>query len=61
MNAYLKEIVGVCEIEKELTFHIARHNFAMTVTLTNVVSIESVSEMLRYKIFSTAQHYAKVF
>ena len=23
MNAYLKEIAGVCEIEKELTFHIA--------------------------------------
>lgn len=23
MNAYLKEIAGVCEIEKELTIHIA--------------------------------------
>lgn len=50
MNAYLKEIAGVCEIEKELTFHIARHTFATTVTLTNGVPIESVSKMLGIKI-----------
>lgn len=50
MNAYLKEIAGVCELEKELTFHIARHTFATTVTLTNGVPIESVSKMLGIKI-----------
>ena len=60
MNAYLKEIAGVCEIEKELTFHIARHTFATTVTLTNGVSIESVSKMLGHKNLRTTQHYAKV-
>lgn len=60
MNAYLKEIAGVCEIEKELTFHIARHTFATTVTLTNGVPIESVSKMLGHKNLRTTQHYAKV-
>ena len=60
MNAYLKEIAGVCEIEKELTFHIARHTFATTVTLTNSVPIESVSKMLSHKNFRTTQLYAKV-
>lgn len=25
MNAYLKEIAGVCEIDKNITFHLARH------------------------------------
>lgn len=60
MNAYLKEIAAVCEIEKELTFHIARHTFATTVTLTNGVPIESVSKMLRHKNLRTTQHYAKV-
>ena len=60
MNAYLKEIAGVCEIEKELTFHIARHTFATTVTLTNGVPIESVSKMLGHKSLRTTQHYAKV-
>ena len=60
MNAYLKEIAGVCEIEKELTFHIARHTFATTVTLTNGVPIESVSKMFGHKNLRTTQHYAKV-
>nr|WP_221260043.1 tyrosine-type recombinase/integrase [Flavobacterium okayamense] len=60
MNAYLKEIAGICEIEKELTFHIARHTFATTVTLTNGVPIETVSKMLGHKNLRTTQHYAKV-
>ena len=60
MNAYLKEIADICEIDKELTFHIARHTFATTVTLTNGVPIESVSKMLGHKNLRTTQHYAKV-
>ncbi|MGL2986344.1 site-specific integrase [Flavobacterium sp. RSSA_27] len=60
MNAYLKEIATVCKINKELTFHIARHTFATTVTLTNGVPIESVSKMLGHKNLRTTQHYAKV-
>lgn len=60
MNAYLKEIATICEINKELTFHMARHTFATTVTLTNGVPIESVSKMLGHKNLRTTQHYAKV-
>jgi len=60
MNAYLKEIADLCGINKELTFHIARHTFATTVTLTNGVPIESVSKMLGHKNIRTTQHYAKV-
>ncbi|MBC7523109.1 MAG: tyrosine-type recombinase/integrase [Flavobacterium sp.] len=48
------------DTEKELTFHIARHTFATAVTLTNIVSIESVSKMLGHKNIQTTQHYAKV-
>jgi site-specific recombinase XerD len=60
MNSYLKEIAGVCGINKELTFHIARHTFATTITLTNGVPIESVSKMLGHKSLRTTQHYAKI-
>lgn len=60
MNEYLKEIAGVCEIEKDLTFHIARHTFATTITLTNGVPIESVSKMLGHTSIKTTQHYAKI-
>src|SRR5690606_19345830 len=60
MNAYLKEIADLCEIHKNLTFHIARHTFATTVTLSNGVPIESVSKMLGHKNLRTTQHYAKI-
>ncbi|MCD0456270.1 site-specific integrase [Chryseobacterium sp. LC2016-27] len=60
MNSYLKEIANVCGINKELTFHIARHTFATTVTLSNGVPIESVSKMLGHTNIKTTQHYAKI-
>lgn len=60
MNAYLKEIADVCGINKELTFHIARHTFATTVTLSNGVPIETVSKMLGHTNLKTTQHYAKI-
>ncbi len=60
MNSYLKEIADLCGIKKELTFHIARHTFATSVTLTNGVSIESISTMLGHKNIRTTQHYANI-
>ena len=60
MNAYLKEIGDLCDISKEITFHMARHTFATSVTLTNGVPIETVSKMLGHKNLHTTQHYAKV-
>jgi site-specific recombinase XerD len=60
VNSYLKEIAEICEIKKNLTFHLARHTFATTVTLTNGVPIESVSKLLGHSKISTTQIYAKV-
>jgi site-specific recombinase XerD len=60
MNAYLKEIADVCGIEKLLTFHIARHTFATTVTLNNGVPIETVAKMMGHSSIKTTQIYAKV-
>jgi site-specific recombinase XerD len=60
MNSYLKEIVDVCGIDKPLTFHIARHTFATTITLGNGVPIETVSKMLGHKSIKQTQHYAKI-
>jgi site-specific recombinase XerD len=60
MNAYLKEIADCCGITKNLTFNIARHTFATTITLSNGVPIESVSKMLGHRNLKTTQHYAKV-
>ena len=60
MNSYLKEIADLCVITKILTYHIARHTFATTVTLSNNVPIESVSKMLGHKSIKQTQQYAKV-
>jgi site-specific recombinase XerD len=60
MNAYLKELADLCKIGKDLTFHVARHTFATTVTMTNGVPIETVSKMLGHKKIATTQHYARI-
>lgn len=60
MNSYLKEIADVCGIKKDLTFHVARHTFATSVTLSNGVPIESVSKMLGHKNLKSTQVYARV-
>lgn len=59
-NAYLKEIAVICNINKLLTSHIARHTFATTITLANGITLESVSAMLGHKSIKTTQIYAKV-
>ena len=47
-------------IKKHLTFHLARHTFATTVTLVNCVPIETTSKMLGHTKLSTTMIYAKV-
>ena len=60
VNAYLKELADICGIQTRITFHIARHTFASTVTLDNGVPIDSVSKMLGHRSIKTTQIYAKV-
>ncbi len=59
-NEYLKEIAALCGIKKEVTFHVARHTFATTVTLENGVPIDSVSKMLGHTNVRTTQIYARI-
>lgn len=60
MNAYLKEIADIVGINKNLTWYVARHTFATTVTLANGIKIENVSAMLGHTTIRQTQHYAKV-
>ena len=59
-NKYLKIIAEKCGIVKNISFHVARHTFATSVTLANGVPIETVSKLLGHKKLSTTQTYARV-
>lgn len=56
----MKEPADLFGINNELTFHIARHTFATTITLTYGVPIENVSKMLGHKNLRSTQPYAKI-
>ncbi len=60
LNSYLKEVAELCAINKKITFHMARHTFATTITLSNGVPIETVSKILGHTKITTTQIYAKV-
>ncbi|MCR8666249.1 site-specific integrase [Aestuariibaculum sp. M13] len=60
VNFYLKEVALACGIKKNLTFHMARHTFATTITLSNGVPIETVSKLLGHTKIATTQIYARV-
>lgn len=60
MNDYIKEVAELCNINKKVSCHTARHTFATTVTLLNGVPIETVSRMLGHTDLKTTQIYAKV-
>lgn len=59
LNTYLKKIATICNINKKLTTHVARHSFA-TLMLTKGISIESVSKMLGHTEIKTTQIYAQI-
>lgn len=60
LNGYLKELADICGIKKNLTFHLARHTFATTVTLAKGVPLETVSKMLGHTSLKTTQIYARI-
>ncbi len=60
LNSYLKEIGDLCGINKNITFHMARHTFATTTTLSKGVPIETVSKMLGHTNIQTTQIYARI-
>lgn len=59
-NAYLKELADICGIKKKLTYHVARHTFAVTVCLENGIPIETLSKILGHTNLRVTQSYAKI-
>jgi len=59
-NVLLKEIARQCGFDFNLSFHMSRHTFATTVTLSQRVPLETVSKMLGHTSIRTTQIYAKI-
>lgn len=58
-NRDLKTIIKECGINKNITFHCARHTFA-TMAISSGMPIESISKVLGHTNIRTTQIYAKV-
>jgi len=56
----LRRVAKQCNMEKTLTFHVARYTFATQICLSQGVPIESVSRMLGHRNIQTTQRYACV-
>ena len=60
MNRTLQRIARDCGLKKHITMHMSRHTFATTVTLSQGVPLETVSQMLGHTNILTTQIYAKI-
>lgn len=60
INIHLKKIVKLCGIERDLSFHLARHIFASIICMENSIPIETIQQCMGHKDITTTQLYAKV-
>lgn len=60
LSENLKKVAKLCGIERNITFHMARHNFGTLVTLSQGVPLETVSRMMGHLGIKTTQIYAKL-
>lgn len=57
-NVCLRRLADRAGIAKRITFHVARHTFATTITLSQGMAIETISKLLGHKNIRTTQIYA---
>lgn len=59
-NINLKKIAKLCDIDKRITFHMARHTYASEITLSHGVPMETVSQMLGHQDLRATRIYAQI-
>ena len=59
LNSYLKEIADLCGINKNITFHLARHSFA-THLLEQGTDLRTIQELLGHNDIKTTSIYLHV-
>ena len=58
-NRYIKESVSLCQIDKKISFHSARHTFA-TYCITHGMSMPTVGDLLGHQDYKTTKIYVKI-
>lgn len=53
LNAYLKEIVAQCNLDRNLSFQSARSTFAVTIGIANNISKITLSKMFGFQDYAT--------
>lgn len=56
----LKTIAKLCGIERNLTYHMARHTYATQTCISQGVPIETLSKLMGHRSIQTTQIYAKI-
>jgi site-specific recombinase XerD len=59
VNCDLEKLAKLCELNKNLHFHLSRHSFAV-IALKKGMRIEYLSKILTHSDIKTTQVYAKV-
>jgi site-specific recombinase XerD len=59
INRYIKEVAGLAEIDKKVTFHVSRHTFA-TISIIYGIPLEVVSKLLGHLNLKTTMIYSKI-
>ncbi len=59
MNSYLKELSVICNIDKNLTTHCARHTFAC-LAIEYGMPIDIIAKILGHTNTNMTRHYAKI-
>lgn len=59
-NKQLKEILRLCEIDKNIIFYTARYTFATT-ALRKEININIIKQSLQHKRLSTTENYLDDF
>ena len=59
-NRSLKDVQKLVVISTWMTSHLARHNFATTIALSNNMPIETLSKVLRHSSLRMTQIYVKI-
>jgi integrase len=59
-NQLLKLIAAKCNIDKNVTSHMARHTFATTSWISNGGTLESLQRILGHKKIQTTEKYGKI-